>query len=228
MLLLHVLIVPAFLKEYLDLNPGLLFWQSAIKSLLVISVESVVLDFERIQFFEWFFAILLNFILEFNAFPVEIIRRVFLSLRCHPRCLIRRFLGLCLFYLFLLLFLLPFLVDLATLGRVFLIDRLQFLLYFGEQAIFSLIINGFLIAHFLRLDYLALIITYRRVNHSRVLLTRLLLSFLFLLFKLVFHEPDDGVLVFHIEIVFPQKLLNRNRKVSLFGDLYLVTLAADV
>jgi hypothetical protein len=102
------------------------------------------------------------------------------------------------------------------------------LLYFGEQAIFSLIINGFLIAHFLRLDYLALIITYRRVNHSRVLLTRRLFSFLFLLFKLVFHEPDDGVLVFHIEIVFPQKLLNRNRKVSLFGDLYLVTLAADV
>ena len=79
-----------------------------------------------------------------------------------------------------------------------------------------------------RFYHLTLIVAYLCVNHTSLLLTYRLFSFFLLLFQLVPDQSDDGVLVFHIQAVLSQKLLDRQGKVSFLGDFYLVALAADV
>lgn len=147
---------------------------------------------------------------------------------CYPRSLIGLFFWLDFLQLLLFFLLLPLLVYLSTFRRIFLIDRLHFLLDFGKQGCFSIIINGFLLGYFLRLDDLTLILNQRVVSNSSVLFACLFLCLALLFLQLVLHQSNDGVLVFHIEPIFSKKFLNRNGEVGLLGHLYLVTLATDV
>lgn len=163
----------------------------------------MVLDLKRIEFFKRLFTILLNFTLKLDTFLVEIIRRMFFPMSCYPGSLIGLFLWLNFLQLFLFFLLLPLLVYLSTFRRIFLIDGLHFLLDFGKQRCFSIIINGFLLGHFLGLDDLTLILNQCVVSDPCVLFACLFLGLALLFLQLVFYQSNDGVLVFHIEPIFP-------------------------
>lgn len=119
----------------------------------------MVLQLEGVQLPEGVLAVLLELALELHSLSVEVVGRVLFPVRGHSRSLVGGLLRDCFLSLLLLLPLLPLLVDLATLGRVLLIDGLDLLLNFAEQkTLVFAIINGLLLGDLFGLNDFALVV----------------------------------------------------------------------